>query len=148
MLVEHDWQNICEEVGIQSMRMLSSVLWPGTLCGRRQTLDIHWWCKLDAWHLASYQHVVIKRGRCCMHITIHARYHQPSVSSTLLLTKVSTTCNSQYVLNDFCTTRPPQIFTLLYQIWYVLGNREHSSQYVWQLQQVKSACYTPFNKRQ
>jgi len=38
--VEDNWQNICEEVGIQSMRMLSSVHRPGTLYGSRQTLDI------------------------------------------------------------------------------------------------------------
>lgn len=142
MLVEDNWQNVCEEVGIQSMRMLSSVQRPGTLYGSRQTLNIQWWCKLDAWHLASYQHMVIKSGRCCIHITIHARYHQPSVSSTLLLTKVSTTCNTQYVLNDLWTTRPLPVLTLLRQIWYVLGNREHSSQYVWLLQQVVCLLYT------
>jgi len=40
MLVEDNWQNICEEDGIQRMRMLSSVQWPGTLYGSRRTLDI------------------------------------------------------------------------------------------------------------
>jgi len=40
MLVEDNWQNVCEEVGIQSMRMLSSVQRPGTLYGSRQTLNI------------------------------------------------------------------------------------------------------------
>lgn len=42
MSVEDNWQNICEEVGIQSMRMLSSVERPGKVYGSRPTLDIQW----------------------------------------------------------------------------------------------------------